>query len=169
MIAWIEYAMLLAAGAFGLLLVALTWPGLWLMTLASLLYALLTRGRFLGARTLLFVFTLTLAAELAELLLGRTAIGRAGGGRSAGIGAAVGGTAGGIFLTFIPIPIISTIVGICLGTFLGAAVGEFYGSRRPAVALGVGWGAAKARVWALMAKLIFGGAIFVIIAWMAWP
>jgi uncharacterized protein YqgC (DUF456 family) len=167
--AWIEYIILLASGVFALLLVALTWPGLWLMTMASLIYALVTHERYLGVRTLLTVFILTLAAEVAELLLGKTAIGRAGGGRTAGIGAAIGGVAGGIFLTFIPIPVISTIVGICLGTFIGAAAGEMYGSRRPGVALGVGWGAAKARVWALAAKLIVGAVMFLLIAWTALP
>jgi uncharacterized protein len=167
--AWIEYAILLLTGAFGLVLVALTWPGLWLMSMAALIYALMTHGRHLGVRTVVAVFVLALAAELVELVLAKTAIGRAGGGRAAGLGAAIGGTAGGIFLTFVPIPVISTIVGILLGTFLGAVIGELYGSQRPGVALGAGWGAAKARLWALLAKLIVGGAIFLLIAWTAWP
>jgi uncharacterized protein YqgC (DUF456 family) len=167
--AWIEYIILLAASVFGLLLVAMTWPGLWVMAMASLVYALVTRERYLGVRTLLAILVLALAAELTEFLLGKTAIGRAGGGRAAGIGAAVGGLAGGIFLTLVPIPIISTIVGICVGTFVGAAAGELYISRRPSVALGVGWGAAKARIWALAAKLAVGGVMFLLIAWTAWP
>ena len=167
--AWIEYVTLLAAGLFGILLVALTWPGLWLMAMACLVYALLTRERYLGFKTLAVVFVLALAAEIAEIILGKIALNRAGAGRAAGIGAAVGGLAGGIFLTFVPIPIVSTIAGICIGTFVGAAVAELYASHRPRAAIGAGWGAASARIWALAVKLVVGGLIFVTVAWTAWP
>jgi uncharacterized protein len=166
---WVYYFLLLGCAAVGLLLVLFTLPGLWLMTAAAAAYALLTHGRVLGVHVLWTLLILTVIGELLDWLAGAVGVGRAGGGRNAKIGALVGGIVGGIFLTFIPIPIVGTILGICLGSFIGAAGAEWYGGGQAAHSLRVGVGAAKGRVAGFIAKLILGGVMMLLILCAAFP
>jgi uncharacterized protein YqgC (DUF456 family) len=107
--------------------------------------------------------------ELLEMSLGGIVTRRAGGSSGAMTAAAVGGVAGGIFLTFIPIPVVSTIVGICLGTFLGAASVELLGGGKKIHSLSVGLAAVKGRLAGVIAKLVLGFAMFLLILIAAWP
>jgi uncharacterized protein YqgC (DUF456 family) len=166
---WLYYILLLLIAAGGLVLVTFTLPGLWVMTGASAIYALITHERHLGPKTLITLFLVSLIAEILELTLGGAAAKRAGGGRKAMVGGLVGGILGGIFLTFIPIPIISTIVGICLGSFLGAAIAELLGGQAAVHSLRVGLGAAKGRFQGILAKLALGICMFLLILIAAFP
>ncbi len=169
MLVWLYYFLLLALLAGGLFLVLLTLPGLWLMAAATAGYGVLTHWRYFGANTLWTLLGASLIAEIVEVALGGAAAKKAGGGRRAMIGALIGGILGGIFLTIIPIPIISTIVGICLGSFLGAGVCEMAGGESAAHSLRVGWGAAKGRFIGLVAKLGIGAVMVLIVAVEAFP
>jgi uncharacterized protein len=166
---WLLYILLLLITLCGWFLVLLLLPGLFLMTAAAAGYAAVTRGHFIGWRMLLFLLILTLIAELMEGYVGKFALHRAGGGRGAAYGAAVGGAAGGIFLTFIPVPIIGTIFGVCLGAFLGAAAMELLGGSGHRHSLGVGMGAVHARIGGIVVKLAIGFLLLVLIAVFAWP
>ena len=166
---WLYYILLLLISLGGLVLVAFTLPGLWVMTGASAIYALITHEKHLGAKSLITLFLVSLAAEVLELTLGGAAAKRAGGGRRAMIGGLIGGILGGIFLTFIPIPIVSTIVGICLGSFLGAAAFELLGGEEAGHSLRVGWGAAKGRFQGIISKLVLGICMFLLILIAAFP
>jgi uncharacterized protein YqgC (DUF456 family) len=85
------------------------------------------------------------------------------------LGALVGGILGAIFLSFIPVPIVSTIVGLCLGCFLGAAgVEALLGTELKKSAL-IGAGAAKGRFYAILIKICFGIVMLLIGAWAAFP
>jgi uncharacterized protein YqgC (DUF456 family) len=166
---WLLYILLLLTCLTGLLLVLLMLPGLFLMAAASGVYTLLTRAHYLGIRTLLMILLLAVIAELLEMSLGGLVTRRAGGSAGAITGATIGGIAGGIFLTFIPIPIIGTIVGICLGTFLGAAGVELLAGRAKTHSIGVGVAAVKGRIGGVIAKLMIGTAMLLLILWAAWP
>ena len=163
MIYWIYYLLLLIVLVGGLGLLVITLPGLWLMTGASCIYALLTHRRYIGLKTLIALLVLTLAAEGVELWLGGAAAKKAGGGRLGMVGGLAGGVLGGIFLTFlIPIPVIGTIAGICLGSFLGASALEYAGGKEIPDSLRVGAGAAKRRFMGIVSKLAFGIVMFLI-------
>ncbi|MGD1278735.1 MAG: DUF456 family protein [Tepidisphaeraceae bacterium] len=169
MILWLYYFLLLILLLAGLLLVALTLPGLWFMATAAGGYAILTHERFLGWHTLIALLVLALAAEVLEMGLVAGAAKAAGGGRRGMIGGIVGAVLGGIFLSFIPIPIVGTILGICLGSFLGAAVAELAGGREAGHSLRIGFGAAKGRLLGIFSKLSFGLVMLMVILWTALP
>jgi uncharacterized protein YqgC (DUF456 family) len=163
------YLLLLAGGALGLILSLISLPGLWLMTAVAAIYAVLTHERFIGIDTLLVLLALALLAELLELLLSGAAARQAGGGRKASIGAIVGGIIGGIGFSIIPIPIVATILGIGVGTFVGAFAMEWYDGSHPSHSLRVGWGAVKGRAYGFVGKLSVGGIMMLVIIVMGLP
>ncbi|HMB95823.1 MAG TPA: DUF456 domain-containing protein [Tepidisphaeraceae bacterium] len=167
--AWLWYSLLLLIALTGLLLNILTLPGLWLMVAATAGYAWLTGWKhFIGPTSMTVLILLAIAGELLEFAA--TAGGtKAAGARKRGIiGAIVGALLGGIFLSFVPVPIVSTIVGACLGAFIGAAVMEL-SDRDFRHALRVGVGAAKGRFMGIVIKLAIGAMMFVIILIAALP
>jgi uncharacterized protein len=168
---WLYYILLLVMVLAGLALVIFTLPGLWLITAAAAGYAILTRHRdLMGPGTLIALFVIALVAELLEIALTGAAAKKAGGGRGAMIGGVVGGLAGGIFLTFlIPIPILGTIFGICLGSFVGAGGFELVAGGEASHSLKVGVGAAKGRFMGIVSKLAFGVVMAGVVVWMGFP
>jgi uncharacterized protein len=166
---WLYYILLLMVALVGIILVALTLPGLWVMTAAAAVYAAVTRMSHIGMKTLIALIVLSLGAELLEIFLGGAAAKRAGGGKQAMAGAIIGGIVGGIFLSVIPIPIISQIVGICLGSFAGAAIAELLGGKGAGHAVRVGVGAAQGRFVGIVAKLGTGVVMFLLILVAGFP
>lgn len=169
MLHWLFYFILLAVLLAGVAINIVTLPGLWLMVGAAAVYAIATHFLFLGKYTLMVLFGLALAGELVEMFVGGAGAKQAGGGRRAIIGAVIGGIVGGIFLTFIPIPVVSTIVGVCLGSFLGAMFVELAGGEEIFHSFRVGLGAAKGRFLGIVTKLAFGIVMFLIALWAALP
>lgn len=167
--AWVYYCILFVFLIGGLALTVMTLPGLWLMLAATAVYALLTHGWFVGWGTLLVLLVLAGTAEIIELLSSGAGAKKAGGGRAGLWGALIGGILGGIFLSFIPIPVLSTFVGVCLGTFLGAMIGELAAGREVGHSAWIGLGAAKGRLFGTMIKLGFGLAMLCITLFMAFP
>jgi hypothetical protein len=169
MIVWCFYLVLLAASFAGLLLLAFALPGLWLMTAACGIYALFTHEHYIGGHTLLFLFGVTLLADIADMAWSKLAMRRAGGSRRGAIGGIIGGIIGGFASILVPIPVLATIIGICLGVFIGAAIGELTGGRSPTHALGVGMAAAKGKLATYVVKLAIGCAMILVIIVMGWP
>jgi|SRR5581483_5727458 len=169
MLYWLLYLILLAVLLAGVAINIVTLPGLWLMVGAAALYAIATHFLFLGKYTLMVLFGLALAGEIVEMFVGGAGAKKAGGGRRAIIGAVIGGIVGGIFLTFIPIPVVSTIVGVCLGSFLGAMFFELAAGEEISHSLRVGLGAAQGRFMGIVTKLAFGVVMLCIALWAALP
>ena len=169
MIAAILYLILLGASVASLLVALVGFPGLWLMTAIAAVYSLFTREQYIGARTLLLLLLLSLIAELLDLLVAGAAARRAGGGKKAAIGAVVGGIVGGLLFSIIPIPIVATILGIAVGTFVGAAGMELYGGGEVEHSMRVGVGAMKGRAYGFAGKLAVGVFMVLVIVWMGWP
>ena len=167
--AWVYYVLLFAFLLTGLALTVMTLPGLWLMLASAAVYALLTHGWFVSWWTLLVLLALAGTAEIIELLSSGAGAKKAGGGRAGLWGALIGGILGGIFLSFIPIPLLSTLVGVCLGTFLGAMVGELVVGREMGHSAWIGFGAAKGRLFGTFIKLGFGLTMLCIILVMGFP
>lgn len=163
------YLCLLAILLLGLMMTVMTLPGLWLMVAAAAGYAWLTHWAYLTWRTLAVLLALALVAEVVETASAGAGAKRAGAGRRGLWGAIIGGILGGIFLTFVPIPVVSTFLGVCLGTFLGAMIGELSGGRELGRSAVIGVGAAAGRVKGTLLKLGFGLAIIGIVLWNGLP
>ena len=118
MIHWIYYLVLAAVLIGGLYLTLLNFPGLWVMVVATAIYALLTHFADAGLKTLIAILVLAGIAELIDFLAAGAGAKKAGASKRGFVGAVVGGILAGLFLT-ISIPVIGTIIGICIGTFAG--------------------------------------------------
>jgi uncharacterized protein YqgC (DUF456 family) len=165
---WIYYFILLAFLAVGLWINILTLPGLWLMVLATAIFAWVTGGVHVGWTGLIVLTVLAVLAEIIEFVAGGAGAAKAGGSKRAFVGAIVGGILGAIFLS-LPAPIIGTIIGIVLGTFLGAWAIEAMVKQNVGQGLRVGWGAALGRLIGIFTKLAFGVVMFLIAAFISMP
>ena len=170
MLHWIYYLLLLLILAAGLLATILGLPGLWLMVGAAAIYAWITGlGVYIGWPSLIALIALSVFAEIGEFVAGSAGAKQAGGSRRAMVGGIVGALLGGIFLSFIPIPIVSTLIGVCLGAFIGAAAMELTARQDVAHSFRVGAGAAKGRFYGIMVKLCIGVVMLFVAMWAALP
>lgn len=167
---WTYYILLLILMLIGLFLNILGLPGLWLMVVSYIGYALLTGWDvYVGWPSIIAVVVLALGAELVEFLAGAAGSAAAGGRKRGMAGAIFGGIVGGIIGTgVVPIPIVGTIVGACAGAFIGAFALE-YTDKDADHAMRVGIGAAKGRFWGIVWKSLFGLVMFVVAAFAGLP
>lgn len=164
------YILLAAVLLVGLYINLVNAPGLWVMVLATLLYAWATHWNYVGWRSLTAVVSLAGIAEVIYTVATGAAAKRAGAGKAGIIGAVIGGILGGIFLTIsVPVPAVGTILGVCLGTFLGALVGEMAVGSELGNSLRVGVGAVKGQLLGMFTKLLFGCVILGVVLWTALP
>lgn len=160
---WLLYILLAVVLIGGLYINLVGAPGLWVMVLATAIYAWLTHFAYAAGRTLLTIVLLALAAEVVEFLVAGRGAKKAGASRAGIWGAIIGSLVGGVLFTgIIVFPIVSTIFGVCLGAFMGAVVGEVFAGSNAGQSLRVGWGAARGRLMAIFTKLAFGCAIFIV-------
>ncbi len=159
---WLWYLALIALQLAGLSLTVLGLPGLWLMVAALSGYAWITGlNHYVGWTTLIIIFVLALVAEVLEFYVGSAGAKRAGASRRGMIGALVGALIGG-FLFTIPVPMLGTIFGVCIGAFVGAALVEMGIVGDASHAGRVGWGAAKGHFFGILLKLVFGLAMLLV-------
>ena len=150
----VYFALLIVLDACGVALAALTLPGTWLILIASTGYALLTHRHYLGGGTLLILLALAVAAEIGEFALGGAGAKKAGASKWGIFGSLVGAILGGIFLSGV-LPIffpLSTICGICLGSFGGAFAVELLLGGPVGKSLRIGFGAAVGRLMGIVGK-----------------
>ena len=145
---------------FGLLLVTLGLPGLWVMVAGVVGYAWLTGFRSVGVGTIALVLGLAFLGEIIEAWLGFRFARTFGGSRRSAWGALVGGIIGAVL--GVPVPIVGSVIGAFLGSFAGAALFEYSVSRTPDTAVRAGWGAVVGRATAAAAKIALGVVIAVL-------
>jgi uncharacterized protein YqgC (DUF456 family) len=168
--AWAYLVLLIVVDLCGLVLCAFTLPGTWLMLIGAAVYAAMTRGHYLGWKTLLALFVLALTAEVGEFVLGGAGAKKAGASKWGIFGALVGAVLGGIFLQgLVPIPILGAVVGICLGSFAGAFAVELFLGRPVWQSVRIGFGAAKGRFMGIVGKVTIGFTMFVLSVYFALP
>jgi uncharacterized protein YqgC (DUF456 family) len=166
---WVWYLLMLVVQVTGLFLNILGLPGLWIMVAALVGYAWATKFNvYVGWPGIITVIALGLIAELLEFLAGSAGAKKAGASKRAMLGAIIGGLVGG-FLFTLPMPIIGTIFGVCVGCFIGAALVEMGVVGSPDHAFRVGWGAAQGRFWGIMLKLGVGVVMLAVSAAVAFP
>jgi uncharacterized protein YqgC (DUF456 family) len=147
----------LASVIFGL-------PGTWLMVLATALVAWWQWDhQMIGPWTLVAMGILALAAEIVELTAGLLGASHAGGGWRASLGAMAGGLVGAVAGTFlIPLPLVGTLIGACVGTGLVATAVQRSRGQSPQLALRVGVGAFTGRLVGTLVKLALAVTIWII-------
>ena len=163
---WIS--LLLIVNTLGLALIPFGLPGLWLMVGATggftwWMWSGTWEDSIFSSYTLIAIFALAAVAELIEFFASMVGSKKAGGSNWGSWGGVIGGVIGAIVFTpLIPIPIVGTILGGCIGAFAGAAFLERTGAGRDSnEALKSGGGAAVGRFVGVMTKLGFGVAIWV--------
>jgi uncharacterized protein len=165
---WFAYVLLLLFLLAGIFITLMGLPGLWGMIAAAILYAWYTAGHYVGLWTIVTLFALAAVAEAIEFLSASAGAKKAGGSRRAAWGALIGGLVGALILS-IPIPIIGMTIGLCIGVFVGALIGEMTVHDDTAQGVRVGLAATKARLYAIVIKLLFGVAMLAIAAIKAIP
>ena len=149
LVAWVLGAVgLVAIELAALCMIPLGLPGTWLQVAVA---GVLAWTDHVSARGLLAVAGLAIAGEIAEAASGHWGARRFGGSRRAAWGALVGGMAG--LLIGSPIPVAGPLVASLVGTFAGAVVGEMWERGRLSPEMRVGVGAIVGRALGVGFKL----------------
>ena len=168
---WIASGIVVVAAVLGVLITALTLPGIWFMILAAIgvqawfLYRT-PPAQLFDWWTLAACVALGLLAEAVEIFASAVGAKKAGGTRRGAIGSVIGGLAGALLGTVvIPIPILGTILGAALGAGGGALIAERHnGGKTWREASTIGAGAAVGRLAATVAKVGFAALIAAILS-----
>ena len=147
-------AVLIAIFLLGLILIPFGLPGLWLMVLALLGYALLDDFQSVGLRTVLIAVAFAGTGEVLEAIVGFRFAKRYGGSSRAGWGAIIGGVVGAVVGT--PVPLLGNLVGAFVGAFAGAALFEATRHGELGRSMSAGWGAVLGRAAAAAVKVGVG-------------
>lgn len=149
----------------GLLLDMIGLFGNWIILGAVVIAWVATGFEHFGWVGLLFMTALAVLGEFLEFVAAGYGAAKFGGGRGTFFAALVGCLVGAAAFTFfIPIPLIGTLIGACLGAFFAAALYEYIQMERQVhQAMWTGFGAALGKVGGIFAKFL-AGIIMLIIA-----
>lgn len=155
----------------GVLITAVTLPGIWTALLLTLL-VWWWRPELFEWWSIAIVGALAVLGEVAEFLASAAGAAKAKGSKAGAVGSIVGALVGGVAGTIVlPIPIIGTVVGAIVGAGAGAIIAERGHQGRPwKESLEVGRGAAVGRALAVVVKTVVAGAaaaVLIVAAW--WP
>jgi hypothetical protein len=143
-----------------LCMVPLGLPGTWLQVVVAGVLAWsdpAAAGHLFAVAVLLAV-----AGEVTDVVSGRWGTRRFGGSSRAAWGALLGGFAG--LLVGTPVPIVGSLVMSFVGTFVGAVAGELWGRGALAPSLRIGWGAVVGRTLGVGVKMTLAFAIAILSA-----
>ncbi len=155
-----------AAILAGLLLDAVGLFGNWIILGSTAIAWGVTGMERFSLTGLAIMLVLAVLGEVLEAVAAGYGASKFGGGKGSGISAIAGCLAGAILGTpLIPIPVVGTLIGACLGAFAAAALYEYVQRERTAQqAFWTGFGAALGRVAGLLAKLMAGLAMLAVAA-----
>jgi uncharacterized protein YqgC (DUF456 family) len=137
----------------GLVLSALTFSGTWLVLGATLLAAWLRGPKFPGIATIVVFVLICIAIDIVEWFAGSWGVQKRGGSKLAGLAALLGGFAGMFLGTFIPIPLVGSLIGMIAGSFGFAYLVERNRLKKHDPALHIATGAVLARIAILLLKV----------------
>jgi uncharacterized protein len=169
---WLAAAALALLNLLWLASNLLTLPGNWLMVLTTLGFAYLTRQHpLLSPAVLVAAVALAAVVEVAEFVSGMVGAKRGGSGKAGLVGAVVGGLLGGVVGTFVlPIPVIGSLAGICLGAGLGTYLVERQSGKASPAAIRSGTGAGLGRLAGTVVKFGIGAVIWIVVTVaLIWP
>ncbi len=144
----------------GLVMSCLSLSGTWAVLLATGLVAWVRWPAFPGLGTLGVFLLLCIGVEVLEAFAGTWGIQKRGGSKAAGWAALGGGFLGMILGSFIPVPILGTLIGMMIGSFGCAFLVEQAKMKKVNHAAHVAFGAVLARIGVIFLKV---GITFVMI------
>ncbi|MFP6582409.1 MAG: DUF456 family protein [Candidatus Hydrogenedentota bacterium] len=141
--------------------------GNWLILLAVACVWAISGFEYFGPYTLGILLGLALLGEVLETAAAGFGAAKFGGGKGSIVASVVGALVGGIIGTaLIPIPLVGTVVGACLGAFASATLYELQRQEHSIDgAVRVGFGAALGKVTGLFAKTFIGFVMLTVAAW----
>lgn len=147
------------AGAALLCLVAvfvslLSFTGAWLIAVAAGLLYYCRDDQIVSPVLIVSFIALSVLIELFDFFAGSLGISRRGGSAIAGVAALFGGIAGMVAGSFIPVPVLGSLFGMCAGSFFCAFWVERRRLRHDAHAAHIAWGAVWARLIVMFVKTI---------------
>ena len=148
------YVMVLLGCLIGTLLSCLSISGTWLIVAAALGAMLVRWGRFPGLPTVGVFVLVSVAVEVMEALAGSWGVAQRGGSKLAGFMALVGGLAGLLAGSLIPVPVIGGLLGMLAGSFALVFVVERNRLKHSGQAAGIAWGAVTARMLVILVKVV---------------
>lgn len=137
----------------GILISLFSFTGSWLVVLASLLlFWLRDDGAVTGSMIIWFI-VISILVELFDFFAGNVGIARRGGSRAAGWAALAGGLIGMVFGSFIPVPVLGSLIGMCAGSFAFAFAVEHRRLQQHRKAAHIARGAVWARLGVMFVKV----------------
>lgn len=167
MVDWIVYPLVLLLSLSAIALNIVSLPGNWVMLVAAAALSWAHGWDQPTVWALGIMLLVLLAGEAIELLGSVVGARKFGASRSATVAAIAGAIIGAIVGT--PVWLMGNIVGAILGAFLAAWAIELMKRRTFKAATWAAVGAALGRTLGLGAKLTAGVAVWVMLAWTAWP
>lgn len=146
-----------------LLSTLLLMPGNWLMLIAAGVLTWWRPGTFSNV-TLAVAVVLAILGEVVESLASLAGVKKAGGSRLAGWASVLGAFFGALVGTgALPIPVIGTLVGLCVGAAVGAIVAEWSVGRTREESMRSGLAAGVGRLAGTVGKFLIGVLIWLIL------
>ena len=144
-------------------------PGNWLIVISAWAFELWRPESVFSTTTLVFITVLALIGEIIEFIGGMGGAKKAGAGLRGTLGALFGAITGAILGTIIlPIPIVGTFAGACIGAGLGTWSMELTRENiQPGHAAKMGVGAGVGVLIGTGSKIIIGAFICLIVAFAA--
>ncbi len=142
--------------AAGLFLSCLALSGTWLVVAAAAVCALRSGGY--GSWILVLVFALFAGLiEVLEFFASAWGVKRRGGSHLAGVAAVLGGIGGMLLGTFIPLPVVGSLIGMLIGSFGLTYLVEYRRLKKSSQASHIATGAVIARILIVFLKV--GGSL----------
>ena len=139
----------------GLLLSCLSISGTWLVLLATMIASWINWPGFPGWITPAVFLVICLTVEFLEFIAGKWGVAKRGGSNAAGWaalgGAFLGSIAGSIL---IPIPLLSSLIGMLLGSFGAAFAVEQHRLKKADHAAHIAFGTVLARLLSMLMKVV---------------
>ncbi len=139
--------------AAGVVVSCLSLSGMWLVAAAAALAAVITDGPFPNMWTVIAFVVLSGLVEIADIAAGAWGVRRRGGSKLAGVMAVVGGMFGLALGSFIPVPILGSLIGMLAGSFGLVFAVERHRLKRTGEAACIAWGAVLGRVFMIVLKV----------------
>ena len=167
---WLAHAGIVLAWLFmvlcclgGVVMSCISLSGTWLILLAAIISHLLRPDLGPGWGTVIAFGVVCIVVELVEWLASSWGVTKRGGSGWAGAAALVGGMAGMILGTFIPVPVAGSLFGMMVGSFAAAFAVERHRLKNNSRAANIAWGAVLARIGVILVKVVTTLAMIVVL------
>ena len=137
----------------GVVLSCLGISGTWLVVAGAIIAAVIRKGVFPGLWTIIIFIVLAGLIEVVEAVAGAWGVKKRGGSTLAGFVAVAGGLIGLVLGTFIPVPVLGSLLGMLAGSFGLVFAVEQYRLKKAGQAASIAWGTVLARVFVILLKV----------------